>query len=309
MKKQLNLFFMSMMIFVSSVLANTIDGVTSATPLSMTVTAPNGSEIWEVGTQQRITWKYSGSLRTVQIDYSIDNGQTWTRIASTQATRKSYLWTVPNTPGTTCKVRIQNSNGNPTDMSNRVFTIKGLPPVLKLASFNDGGIYTAGSQHEIKWDVENLTGEVTLSYSTDKGSSWNVITTTSASAPKGSYMWTLPNVTTTECLVKIASKSDPNVSVMSSASFTIEPAVSITHGLHAASAVKIHHGKNGFIIMNSQGRIDQIQLISYNGRVLMNTAINSQRLVIPYGKFSTGTYIIKGMKKGTSLFASPVVIK
>ncbi|NOY58114.1 MAG: hypothetical protein GXO75_04140 [Calditrichaeota bacterium] len=50
---------------------------TISTGESLTVTAPNGSEDWEVGTVQNITWTSSNTSGTVHIEYSTDSGTNW----------------------------------------------------------------------------------------------------------------------------------------------------------------------------------------------------------------------------------------
>jgi hypothetical protein len=75
---------------------------------SITVTAPNGNETWTVNTSHLITWT-SNNVTTVNIQFSIDGGTNWIAIATGAANTNSYSWTVPNTPATTCKVKVTNA--------------------------------------------------------------------------------------------------------------------------------------------------------------------------------------------------------
>ena len=45
---------------------------------AITVTSPNGGESWEVGSVHNITWTSAGAVGNVMIDYSTNNGSTWT---------------------------------------------------------------------------------------------------------------------------------------------------------------------------------------------------------------------------------------
>jgi subtilisin family serine protease len=87
----------------------------------ITVTYPNGGETLTAGNVATITWTWSGSFTTVNIDYSTNGGSTWTSIVSGTANDGSHAWTVPSTATTQGRVRV--SGGSVTDMSNANFTI------------------------------------------------------------------------------------------------------------------------------------------------------------------------------------------
>lgn len=87
----------------------------------VTVTAPNGGEDFTAGNATTITWTWSGSFSTVNIDYSTNGGGTWTSIVSGTANDGSHAWTVPSTATTQGRVRV--SGGTASDMSNADFMI------------------------------------------------------------------------------------------------------------------------------------------------------------------------------------------
>ena len=108
----------------------------TAAPISMvTVTAPNGGEIWEAGTDHNITWTRQ-AVAQVKIEYSTDNGSAWTVVvASVPSIFGTYSWTIPNTPSTQCLVRISDvSNPSVNDVSDNTFTIEGDVSVEDLKS-------------------------------------------------------------------------------------------------------------------------------------------------------------------------------
>lgn len=121
-------------------------------PASITVTAPNGGEVWNVGQSYNITWNQN-AVDSVTISYST-TGRTgsYTPIASVPARPNTwkhpktnfgpieggtideplgtYSWTIPNTPTTNAFVRIvRKSTGTPGDTSDAAFTIQTAPPV------------------------------------------------------------------------------------------------------------------------------------------------------------------------------------
>ncbi|MBI9039617.1 MAG: carboxypeptidase regulatory-like domain-containing protein [Bacteroidales bacterium] len=91
---------------------------------TITVTQPNGGEIWYVGSNQVIEWTSNG-VENVKIEYSHNDGIDWIEIiASTSAVDGNYEWEVPNIPSEQCLIRITDvSNESVNDISDDVFTI------------------------------------------------------------------------------------------------------------------------------------------------------------------------------------------
>lgn len=111
--------------------------------------APNGGELWQVGTQHDIMWN-SSAITDVKIEYSTDDGSSWlpSITASTPANTGTYTWTIPKTPSTQGRVRISDvSNAGIYDLSDGTFTIGPLPGIPTLSqpannAFNQAVILT-----------------------------------------------------------------------------------------------------------------------------------------------------------------------
>jgi hypothetical protein len=187
------------------------------------VTGPNGGENLVAGSAYNITWDSSG-IENVIIEYSIDNGITWETIASAPGAEGSYSWTVPGTPSETCLVQVTSTDAGPdprpADISDAVFSI-ALPVIgaIRVNSPNGGETLTAGSQYDITWDSTGVNN-VTIEVSTDNGVEWRYIDTVSAG--EGRYTWTVPQVPSDSCLIRISENgsSEPPFDV-SDAVFTI----------------------------------------------------------------------------------------
>ncbi|KAF0139185.1 MAG: hypothetical protein FD122_3447 [Stygiobacter sp.] len=123
------------------------------TPVSsgtITVTSPNGGENWKVGSSQNITWT-SSSVTNVKIEYSVNNGTSWTQIiASTPAAAGVYAWTVSNSNTTQALVKVSDAADNTLkDQSNAVFTI--YTPTITVISPNGGEEWKVGTNRNITW--------------------------------------------------------------------------------------------------------------------------------------------------------------
>lgn len=90
---------------------------------NITVTHPNGGEVFTQGTEEEIAWASSG-IDNVTIEYSADNGETWNTIGTASAADGSYTWTVPEIDTDEALVRVSDSeNAAISDVSNNVFSI------------------------------------------------------------------------------------------------------------------------------------------------------------------------------------------
>lgn len=154
------------------------------------LTAPNGFEIWQTGTNQNITWQVTGAVTSVKIEYSTDGGTTWsTVVSSTPAASQSYLWVVPNTPSQMARVRILDAFDNDSlDASDANFTITHLS--LLNPGFNQN--VQAGKNYTINWNASTDIANINLEYSTDNGNNWvNIVQNIAANT--GTYMWSVDN--------------------------------------------------------------------------------------------------------------------
>jgi len=118
--------------------SNTVFAIITPLPATVTLTSPIGGESLVVGRGHNITWSSTGSLGNVKLEYSIDNGGSWTTISSSTSNDGSHTWTIPNAPSSHALVRISDAADNdPQDASNSVFSITS-PPANQYAMQFDG---------------------------------------------------------------------------------------------------------------------------------------------------------------------------
>jgi len=194
---------------------------------AITVTQPNGGESIGALTNYTIKWTntaQASGLYTVQ--YSSNNGTTWTTIAS-NISGNSYVWTnIPNVPTATYLVRVQDfKNTCKNDVSDANFTITPAQPLL---TYPDGGeVLWSGNSTYIYWDQNTFYSPLRLEYSLDSGATWNLITASTSNL--GYYAWTIPepNGLSKKCLIKASNTANLNFFDISDATFTIKPAITI----------------------------------------------------------------------------------
>jgi len=193
--------------------------ITADTSPYVSLLSLDGGQTLISGNSYSIEWS-SYSVQNIKIDYSADNGATWNTItSSTSASAGAYDWTAPAISSDACKVRlIDAGTGSVMDWSSSTFTIQS--SMVKLTSPNGGEKLLAGNTHAITWQSSNVS-TIKIEYSQDSGSSWSTVTA-NVSAASGSYSWTVPAVSSTNCLVRITNTADAGVTDTSDSAFTIE---------------------------------------------------------------------------------------
>ncbi len=96
------------------------------------------------------------------------------------------------------------------------------PPIIKLEDPNGGESFVAGSGHVVSWRDLRFEGicpsTYELEYSTDNGHNW----ITDMTIPgRCSVLWTVPDVNSDECLVRVYDISEPDDGDQSDETFTI----------------------------------------------------------------------------------------
>jgi hypothetical protein len=174
----------------------------------------------------------------VKLEYSIDvnDGATWyVIIDSTENDDGVYSWSVPtqiNSSAAKIKITATDLADNSTSAQSNVFTIAysesvdNAPPVVTLNSPNGGESWQGGSSHVITWTAtDNVTPAgsiaVKLEYSTDGSANWTTIIDSAEN--DGAYLWTVPDSTSTNALVKatVTDAASNSGSDLSNAVFTI----------------------------------------------------------------------------------------
>lgn len=93
---------------------------------------------------------------------------------------------------------------------------------VQVTAPNGGESWAGGSARNVTWTSSGVAN-VKLEYSLNGGSTWSVITASTA-ASAGSYAWTVPNSATTNARVRVSDAAVATVNDVSDAAFTITTA-------------------------------------------------------------------------------------
>lgn len=142
------------------------------------VTAPNTAVSWPVGSSQTVTWSVNSTnvapvnCANVAILLSTDGGNTFpiTLVANTP-NDGSQAVTVPNNPGSNCRVKVAAVGNIFFDISNVSFTIGGTPPACSdptgLAS---GSVTSSGAT--VSWSAVSGANSYDVDYKTTASGTW-----------------------------------------------------------------------------------------------------------------------------------------
>ena len=139
--------------------------VTDTIPPDVTVTAPNGGEVWTAGNVSTITWNATDNVgvTSISLSYSYDGGSNYNLIDNLSGNPGSYDWTVPNTPSTTCLVKVEAYDAAAnmgSDVSDAYFTIEAAPAPYVWVKSIDLSLVTRGKSTNahaevLVWDQDN----------------------------------------------------------------------------------------------------------------------------------------------------------
>ena len=97
----------------------------------VTLIYPSGGESLVPGIQETIRWDAHGNSGTFSLQYSANNGATWSNIATTvSSSLRHFDWTPPST--VTGEALIRVTRGSSSDQSNAPFSIIGVPTNLNV---------------------------------------------------------------------------------------------------------------------------------------------------------------------------------
>jgi hypothetical protein len=194
----------------------------------ITVTSPNTAVTWGAGSTRQVSWTHNlDPAEAVNIDLSVDGGQSWTPLAAgvigQTSTTGSVNLPIVGSPSPGALVRVsQASDPSAFDVSDVPFTLAA--PAIVVTSPNSGVSWTIGSARTIAWTHNLGTAErVHVTLSRDDGLTWEPLAASLANAAgtRGTFSWIVTGPPTQTGRIRVQWLSDPGVGDVSDVPFRI----------------------------------------------------------------------------------------
>lgn len=173
----------------------------------------------QTGRAYEINWDIwlPNSVNYVDLAISDDWGLDWYPLAfHIPAYQTTYTIEIPFTKSNSCYLRISDSyDPNRYDWSNNNFSVCA----LFLTQPNGYEVWEYNSQRIISWNSQ-FVSRVKIQYSPDLGNTWITIVE-DLDASLGCYNWTTPNLTSSQCLVRIGEVGYDEIFAVSEVPFSI----------------------------------------------------------------------------------------
>lgn len=262
---------------------------------------PNTSGISFYPDEEALIQWIASTANYVTLKYTYDNGLSWHLIAdSVTASLNEFLWTVPNTPSTTCKVRIYDTeNSLSYSTSNKNFTIRH-KPVIHLVKPIAGDDFMSGDAIKIKWTGAYITGGLIIDYTTDDGNTWHNIGSHWGSPNGGTYYWTAPHIIA-EVMLRLTFIDMTDITAQNDTAFTIcyQPELYVTSTPFVCQPHSVDISLYFTDSLNTAGTVSY-----FTDSLLMHT------LAHPHNVDTTGTYYIyKQTLFGSCADTVPIEVK
>lgn len=164
---------------------------------------------------------------------------------------------------------------------------------ITIAAPNGGEIWVPGTQHTISW--YNLTGFGTppriIFYSSDNGTTWIPIDTVPGST--ASYSWTVPNVNSNQCLVRVQESATAYDD--SNGAFTISASAGVVENGNDSKIIVYPNPVMEYMTIKNnslENPIVQVSVIDLQGKLVETNKCEmpDQQIKIDMSVFAPGIY-------------------
>jgi len=276
----------------------------------LTVIKPEENTNWSSGSKQVIEWQNGNYIDSLDFEYSLDNGQTWTTIATKIPSNQDTLhWILPdqvNSPN--CLVRAFESDFNELADTSEKFAI--YQATLELFSLDGNEKINAGKPYQINWGSQFITN-IMIEVSYNAGRNWDTLST-SIIATDSNWTWNVPaGISTDSALIRISdvtnfSLQDESTNYFSIGWIDIQNPVNGTNWLaertheitwtHSQSVRRV----NLFYSLTNSTLDEDLVPIATN----INATDSSYLWEIPHIFSSNANIVIKDAESGENLFDS-----
>lgn len=192
----------------------------NANTSNITIVQPNGGEILSGGATYAVQWNSSFTSGNYTVKFSNNNGVSWTNLASNISNNGYFNWLVPNQAQSNCLIRINDVQDTTIfDVSDANFSIVATTPAITNVVPNGAEVFGVDNYVTITWNSV-LVSNVDILFSSNGGNSYSTIVSNYNNI--NYYNWLVPNIISSNCVIKVRAAGSSTLFDVSDASFTIE---------------------------------------------------------------------------------------
>ena len=259
--------------------------------------SPSGYGFYKVGTPVEISWssEFVGDLTIV---YKTSPTNDWVVIEEgVPVGNNTYQWT-PSEATNWCKLKIsETAFPDVYDESNNQFIVFR----LDLLSPEGGELLEGFDNFDITWESQ-FTNFVKIEFSADNGQNWTIVED-GISAGNTPYDWTVPNINSNECFIKLTVPGLEDLIETNEMAFSIDEYTGVSDQMEADefifSILPNPVFDNAFIIFNGQGNV-KVEIFNIAGEKVVvqkmkKTESDGESLLLDLEELPKGLYIINLM--------------
>jgi len=197
------------------------------------INKPIPGEIYYQSEEIYVQW-YTLNSNPVNIDFSDDNGVTWTRMGSSVVSWY-FSFGAPLVISEECRVRLTDATDSTFSSISGAFTIAEAPSI-QLTSPNGGEVWEYGENYTITWTGVNLDNYIAIELSVDGGNNWQIYWYGESGLTGGSAEITPHLVSSNEARIRVSLYYYPQYSDVSDEVFTINSPAYIVYTPYATDA-------------------------------------------------------------------------
>lgn len=271
----------------------------SFSTVKLNLLSPNGYAFYRVGSPVEVTWT-SDDVGDLSLSYMTEVNGEWTVVEENiPVGNNSYEW-IPTEATNVCKVQLKETNfPEVTDDSDNNFVVFR----IDLTSPSGGENLAWNDEFDITWESE-IASTVKIELSSDNMQSWNNIAS-STGASSGSYSWTVPEVVSNECYIKLSLPGLPDYYSVNVTPFAISEFVGVSESGKAENFdLSLYpnpvYDNLSISFVNYNENLEDLELEIYNtnGEIVLrmeldNLNLGNQILNLELRELPIGLYMIK----------------
>jgi len=253
--------------------------------------SPNGYAFYRVGSPVDVTWT-SEDVGNLTLSYRTEINGDWTVVEEDiPVANGSYTW-IPEEASSVSRVQLkETAYPEVIDASDNNFIVFR----LDLTSPLGGESLAWNDEYEITWDSE-IASTVKIEFSSDNMETWSSVTN-STPAGNGSYTWTIPQVASNQCYIKLSVPGLPDYYSVNPMPFTVSEFVGTPDPREENLNFTFYPNpvENSFSIEIEQEFIASLFLEIYNmnGKLILSQSMDSSQPMINVSDLENGLYFIK----------------